>query len=120
MRHAWAVVFCLALLTTVALAGEIDACKYLIVVDFTSDPYGIAKELREQGRAKGFVVVSAVSEVPQADVLKICVMSGSWARTAGGGELSLRVVDGASSTLVAEAATGATNWISTKRTVRGA
>jgi hypothetical protein len=101
MRHAWAVVFCLAFLTTVALAGEIDACKYLIVVDFTSDPYGIAKELREQGRAKGFVVVSAVSEVPQADVLKICVMSGSWARTVGGGELSLRVVDGASSTLVA-------------------
>jgi|ERR1700693_4079289 len=50
--------------TTTSFAGEIDACKYLIVTDFTQDPYGIAKELRAQGRARGFVVVSTMTEVP--------------------------------------------------------
>ena len=47
-----------------SLAGEIDACKYLIVSDFTQDPYGLAKELRAQAKAKGFVVVSTMTEVP--------------------------------------------------------
>jgi hypothetical protein len=52
----------LSLFTTSAVAGEINAYKYLIVGDFASDPYGIAKELRAQASAKGFAVVSAVSE----------------------------------------------------------
>jgi S1-C subfamily serine protease len=87
-----------------ATASDINACKYLVVTDFTTDPYGIAKELRAQAMAKGFAVVSAVSEVPQADLLKACVMSGSWARDFGGGELSIRVVDVPSGALMAEGA----------------
>jgi S1-C subfamily serine protease len=94
----------LPLLTTPAIAGEINSCKYLVVSDFTSDPYGIAKELRAQASAKGFTVVSTVSEVPQADLLDTCLMTGSWARDLSGGELSVRVVDAPSGALVAEAA----------------
>lgn len=99
-----ALVLTLLLLAGSAAASEINACKYLVVMDFSNDPYGIAKELRTQGSAKGFVVVSAVSEVPQANVLKTCVMSGSWAREFGGGDLSVRVVDAISGALIAEAA----------------
>ena len=33
-------------------ASEINSCKYLVVVDFTSDPLGIAKELRVQARSQ--------------------------------------------------------------------
>jgi S1-C subfamily serine protease len=103
--------------TTSAIAGEINSCKYLVVTDFTSDPYGIAKELRAQAGAKGFTVVSAVSEVTQADLLKTCVMTGSWARDLSGGELSVRVVDAPSGALVAEAAAQA-GRIGVTRTVR--
>ena len=120
MRHVCAVVFCLIFLTTMALAGEVNACKYLVVVDFTSDPFGIAEEFRAQGSAKGFTIVSAVSEIPQADLLKTCVMSGSWARSLGGGQISMRVVDTPGGVLLAEATTTATNWWTVKRTVRGA
>jgi S1-C subfamily serine protease len=100
-----------------APSNEINACKYLLVTDFTSDPYGIAKELRAQGRAKGFAVVSAVSELSQADLLETCVMSGSWARDLGGGELSVRVMDALGGALVAEAAAHASS-IGVARTVR--
>jgi S1-C subfamily serine protease len=93
----------LPLFTTQAIAGEINSCKLLLVTDFSNDPYGIAKELRAQASAKGFSVVSAVSEVPQADQLKTCVMSGSWARDLNGGEISVRVVDAPSGALIAEA-----------------
>ncbi len=96
----------LFLLPASAVAGEINACKYLVVTDFTSDPYGLAKELRTQATAKGFVVVSAVADVSQADLLKTCVMGGSWSREVSGGRLSMRVVD-ASGELVAEASAGA-------------
>jgi hypothetical protein len=102
--HAQLVLLMLSLFSASAFAGEINACKYLVVTDFTSDPYGIAKELRAQASAKGFAVVSAVSEVPQADLLKTCVMSGSWARDLGGAELAVRVVDAPSGALMAEAA----------------
>src|SRR5271167_319952 len=88
-----------------AVAGEINACKYLVVTEFTSDPYGIAKELRAQASAKGFAVVSAVTDVSQTDMLRTCVLSGSWAREViGGGEISVRVVDAPSGALVGEAA----------------
>ncbi len=120
MKHLGLALLMVSLSASCAFAGEINACKYLIVVDFTSDPYGIAKELRAQGVARNFIVVSSVSEVPQSDVLKTCVMSGSWARSGSGGNLSMRVVDAPSGALIAEAATGATNWWSIKRTVRGA
>ena len=107
----------LPLFTTPATAGEINSCKYLVVTDFTNDPYGIAKELRALASAKGFTVVSGVSEAPQADLLKTCVMSGSWARELNGGELSVRVVDAPGGALVAEAAAQASR-IGVTRTVR--
>src|SRR5215470_1533639 len=72
------IVLMLSLFAAPAAAGEINACKYLVVTDFTSDPYGIAKELRAQAAVKGFVVVSVIADVSQADLLKTCVMSGSW------------------------------------------
>jgi hypothetical protein len=99
-------------------AGEIDACKYLVVNDFTQDPYGIAKELRVQAKARGFVVVSTATEVPPAELLKTCVMTGSWARDLSGGELSVRVVDGQSGVLVAEAAASGSRIGGVASTVR--
>lgn len=42
----------LSLLPASAVAGEIDACMYLVVTDFTSDPYGIAKQLRAEAGAE--------------------------------------------------------------------
>src|ERR1035437_438899 len=115
--HPQFLLLMLSLFTATAFAGEVNACKYLIVGDFTSDPYGIAKELRAQASAKGFAVVSSVSDVPPADLLKTCVMSGSWARDLGGGELSVRVVDAPSGALVAEAA-AQEGRIGVTRTVR--
>jgi hypothetical protein len=100
--------------------GEIDACKYLVVTDFTADPYGIAKELRAQGRAKGFTVVSSIAEVPAADSFKTCLMTGSWSAGAFGGQVAMRVVDAASGELIAEAATQGTAWWTVGRTVRKA
>lgn len=100
-------------------AGDIDSCKYLLVGDFDSDPYGIAQELRAQARAKGFIVVSARNEIPEADLFKTCVMKGSWSATGFGGNLSVRVIDAVSGALIAEAVTGATAWWTVSRTVRG-
>ena len=109
----------LSLFATSALGQAINSCKYLVVTDFTSDPYGIAQELRAQASAKGFVVISAVTDVSSSDLLKVCVMGGSWSSGAYGGQLAMRVVD-AGGELIAEASTGATNWVSVKRTVHGA
>jgi S1-C subfamily serine protease len=108
----------LSLFASSAVAGEINACKYLVVDDFTTDPYGIAKELRTQARSKGFTVISAVNEVTPAETLKICVMTGSWNRGAYGGNVAVRVLD-ASGALVNEAAASGTAWWSASRTVRG-
>ncbi|MFI5087044.1 MAG: serine protease [Terriglobales bacterium] len=108
----------LALLAASAVAAEIDACKYLVVTDFTADPYGIAKELRAQARAKGFTLISAVTDVPPTDRLKVCVMAGSWNREAFGGNVAVRVLD-VSGTLVGEAAAAGTAWWNASRTVRG-
>jgi hypothetical protein len=80
-RNAFLVIpLLLSLLGASAVAAEIDACKYLVVTDFTADPYGIAKELRTQAQLKGFTVISAVTEVTPTDRLKTCVMTGSWNR----------------------------------------
>lgn len=109
----------LSLLPASAVVADINACKNLVVTDFTSDPYGIARELRAEARAKGFVVALSTSEIPPNDLLKTCVMSGSWSANGFGGGLSMRVVD-ASGSLVAEAAARATAWINASRTVRAA
>ena len=82
----------LLLFSACAFAGEINACKYLVVTDFTDDPYGIAQELRDQASTKGFAVVTAIADLSPTDLLKTCVMSGSWWRTPNGGRLSLRIV----------------------------
>ena len=85
-----------------AFAGEINACKYLVVTDFTSDPYGVAEELRVQASAKGFAVVASVAAVSSSDLLRTCVTSGSWSGFINGGRLSMRVVDAAGGAPIAE------------------
>jgi S1-C subfamily serine protease len=90
------------LLSASAFAGEINACKYLVVTDFTSDPYGVAEELRLQGSAKGFAVVKTVAGVSPGDLLRTCVMSGSWSGFFNGGRLSMRIVDALGGAPVAE------------------
>jgi hypothetical protein len=109
----------LSLLPASAVAGDINACKYLAVTDFTNDPYGIARELRLEAGAKGFVVALSNSDVPANDRLKMCTMSGSWSANGFGGGLTMRVVD-ASGSLVAEASARATAWVNANRTVRAA
>ena len=88
-----------------ACAQGINSCKYMLVNDFTTDPYGIAEELRAQATAKGFVVISAVANLSPADSLKACVMEGSWSREAFGGRISMRVLD-ASGALIDEVSVG--------------
>ena len=102
-----------------ARAGDIDSCKYLVVTDFTSDPYGIAQELRTEARSKGFTLISTVTDAAQSERLKTCVMGGSWNSNAYGGSVAVRVVDAVSGDLVGEAAASGTAWWSAKRTVRG-
>lgn len=112
-RGAHAVLIFLSMLSLFAahaVAGEINACKYLVVTDFSDDPYGIAEELREQANAKGFAIITAIAELSPADLLKTCVMSGSWWRTSNGGRLSMRVVDAASGALIAEVNSGASGF----------
>src|ERR1017187_5477314 len=99
-----------SMMATFSRASEINSCKYLQITDFTSDPYGIASELRRQATAMGFTPVPAVAQLSQGDVLKACVMSGSWARTQSGGRADLRVLDAASGGLIAEASAGVTAW----------
>jgi S1-C subfamily serine protease len=105
--HAQFLLLMLWLCSASAFAGEINACKYLVVTDFASDHYGIAEELREQARTKGFAVVAAISDLSPTDLLKTCVMSGSWWRTLNGGRLSMRVVDAPNGALIAEVNSGA-------------
>jgi S1-C subfamily serine protease len=92
----------LLLFAVPAFAGEINACKYLVVMDFTSDPYGIAQELRQQASEKGFAVVATVAAVSPGDLLRTCVMSGSWSGLFNGGRLSMRIMDAFSGTPIAE------------------
>lgn len=113
--------YCFAVLLLASTgACQINACKYLLVTDFSSDPYGIARELRTQGRVRGFVVISIPSEVSADDTFKTCVMSGSWSAEGYGGSVSIRVVDAMSNEVMGEAATGGTNWWGISRTVRSA
>lgn len=119
-KPGYVVVFLmLSLLAAPVFASEINACKYLVVTDFSSDPYGIAEELRTQARAKGFAVISDLAYISPADSFKACVMLGSWSAGGTGGRIAVRVVDAASGALISEANAGATNWWSVSRTVRG-
>jgi len=90
-------------LTLRVAASEIDACKYLIVPVFQSDPWGIANDLRAQGQASGFVVISAVTEVPLADRPKTCVMTGSWYQGGFGVSVAVRVVNAVGGDVVGDA-----------------
>lgn len=87
------------------------------MTDFDYDPFGIAKELRAQGRAQGFLVVSSPTEVPSGERLKSCVMTGSWSRGAHGGQIAMRVID-ARGAVISEAAAEGTAWWTVRRTVR--
>jgi len=100
-----------------AKASDMNACKYLVVTDFTSDPYGIAQELRTQARAKGFMVISNPRDLNDVDKLKTCVMVGSWSSSGVGGNVAVRVTDG-SGDLLGESAASGTAWWSVQRTVR--
>lgn len=106
-------------LTTQVAASEIDACKYLVVTDFASDPFGIAEQLRTQARADGFIVVATPNEVAAGDSLKVCVTTGSWHAAGYGGSVSLRVLD-ASGILIGETSARGTDWWGVSRTVRKA
>ncbi len=114
-----AIVLFVSIFRPSAAASDIGACKYLVVTDFTADPYGIAQELRAPARAKGFTVVSNARDVAESDRLKTCIMAGSWNSGGYGGNVAVRVVDGVSGDLVGEASASGTAWWSAKRTVRG-
>lgn len=120
--HAFHGLLCIAVLLALkplAIANEIDGCKYLVVTDWTSDPYGLAKELRDQARSSGFTVISAVTEVSLADRPKACVMAGSWNQIGARGNVAIRVIDTASGASVGDAAASGTAWVNASRTVRG-
>jgi S1-C subfamily serine protease len=120
MRSMWLLTAALVLgliLPHFAEATEISSCKYLQIVDFTSDPYGIANELRKQGAERGFVIVLGPSEVPLDERTKACVMAGNWSSNATGGRVNMRVVDGIKQEPIAEASAGGTAWWSASRTV---
>ena len=68
--HAQFLVLTLLLFSACAFAGEINACKYLVVTDFANDPYGIAQELRDQASTKGFAVVTAIADLSPNDLLQ--------------------------------------------------
>src|SRR5262245_50178764 len=68
----------LALSAAPASAADIDACKYLMVADLAEDTYSLARQLREQGAAQGFTMVTSQVEVPPEDAFKSCVIVGSW------------------------------------------
>jgi S1-C subfamily serine protease len=117
-KNLFWILLLLPLLGASAVSNDINTCKYLVVTDFSSDPFGIAEELREQARAKGFTVISTVNDVAQTERLKICVMRGSWNSGAYGGHVAMQVLD-PSGALVSEAAASGTAWWSASRTVRG-
>jgi hypothetical protein len=104
--HAFQGLLCIAVLLTfkpMAIAEDIDACKYLAVPVFQSDPWGIANDLRTEGQAKGFVVISAVTEVSLADRPKTCVMTGSWYQGGFGVSVAVHVVNAVGGEVVGDA-----------------
>ena len=111
------VVLLVCLFPRLSTAKDIDSCKYLAVTDFTSDPYGIAQELRRQAGAKGFTVISNPRELDEMDILKTCVMAGSWNSSGIGGSVAVRVTDSGGN-LLGDAVASGTAWWSVQRTVR--
>lgn len=120
MKTLFVSLLVLACSATPASAGDIDACKYLLVSDLAQDKFSLAMQLREQGAAQGFTVVSSQAEVPPADAFKICVIVGSWLGNVELGQLALRVIDAASGAPIASANIGGRNWWGLARTVRDA
>ena len=118
LLRALGVFLILSTLAVPSSSSEINTCKYLLVTDFTSDPYGIALELRKQAAVRGFTVVAAATEITQTDSFKTCVMAGSWSSNATGEQVSVRVVAAEGGELMGEAAAGGTAWWSVHRTVR--
>jgi S1-C subfamily serine protease len=94
---------------TTLFGADVNACKYLMIADFANDPFGLAKELRVQGTAHGFQVLSAARDVPTDEGLKVCSMAGSWQIIAGRGYVSMRVLD-ASGSVIEEASARTGAW----------
>jgi hypothetical protein len=101
-------------------AAEIDGCKYLIVSDLADDRFSLAKQLRTQGAANGFTVVSSQAEVPAGDEFKLCVIVGSWLGAVESGQVAIRVIDAASGTPIAAANVGGRNIWGLDKTLRDA
>ena len=99
-------------------SSEINSCKYLSIANFSEDPYGIATELRRQGSAQGFAVIASPADVTRSEIVKLCIMSGSWSAGGASGNLNMRVTDAISGAVIAEVAGGATNWWGMSRTVK--
>jgi hypothetical protein len=99
-------------------AAEVDACKYVVVTDLADDKYGLMNELRSQARTRGFIVVTAQSEVPEVDVFRSCVMVGHWLDGPWFGQLAIQVFDAVSGAPIAAANISSTNWWGIGRTVR--
>jgi S1-C subfamily serine protease len=86
-------------------AAEINACRYLIVPDF-SDPYGFANELRTRAQDIGFVVIKSSQEVSSEDDLpKTCVISVTKYPP---GVFTVQVLDFLSQSLISEVSAGTT------------
>ena len=87
---------------TTLFGADINACKYLIVGDFASDPYGLANELRVQATARGLQALTSARDVPAGEGLKACSMVGSLQPMGLNGYVSTRVLD-ASEAVISEA-----------------
>ena len=99
-------------------AAEMDACKYLLVSSLADDQHGLVNELRAQARARGFIVVTAQSEVPDVDAFRSCVMVERWLDGPWFGQLAIQVFDAVSGAPIATANIASTNWWGIGRTVR--
>jgi serine protease Do len=106
-----------AFASSIAFA-QINSCKYLFIADFTSDPYGIEKQLRVQAGERGFIVIMSASERPETEAFATCVLQGTWSANGVGGEVSIRVSDAVNHQTLAEAQARGTNWWGVNRTVR--
>jgi S1-C subfamily serine protease len=104
--------FCAAVLLSLhplAAASDVGACKYVIVKDHTSDPYGIVNELRSEGQQRGFVFISAETKLALTDLAKTCAMSATWNVAGTSVDIAVRLRDVAGG-VVADAGSGITGF----------
>jgi len=109
----------LQLVPSSAIAGEISSCQYLVIADFSNDPYGIANELRMQATTQGFIIASSPNQIRPNDRLKTCFVSSNWSLNGRGARIDMQVVD-SSGSLMAKASAGATIWRNPNSTIRSA